>query len=68
MKKNLNKKLNLKVEKIHVLDVNDATQVYGGAKPPKTKLDGDCAPSSPNNPSTCQGATCIFLDGCPVID
>ena len=59
--KKVRKKLSLNVERISVLNVDDSSQVYGGAKPPKTKKKRGCQPATVND-QTC--VTCIVDTYC----
>ena len=54
------KKLNLKIEKINVLDVNDSSEVFGGAK--DTKNQEHTCPTFTTNNDTC--VTCIVDSYC----
>ena len=52
----------LALNKEILLKLTDLNAVNGGGKD-CTCSCGACN-SSPDNPQTCQGPTCIFLDGC----
>lgn len=54
----------LALNKQTLVQLTDLGSVQGGnVAPPCTCSCGACN-SSPQNPQTCQGATCVFLDGC----
>ncbi len=56
-------------EKSNIKGGEAGLSIYGCPTNLKTRRgDNCCANSTPQNLETCQGNTCVFLDGCPVID
>ena len=57
-------RLSLKTETLVRLSDDDLERVKGGNQNPDCTCSCGACNSSPQNPATCQGKTCINLDGC----